>query len=295
MGFYAPHTIVSDAKRHGVEVRPPCARRSAWKTTLEGRGLPRVVALATWPCASASRSLHGAGEAYATGFEAARSRATFRSVGDFARRSSLPRAVIEKLATADGFACYGLARREALWQVSALPTQAQERAAPLLAEADFLPGASAELHEHELALPPMTAREKLAADFVGLGLSIDGNPIALARAALDAAGVLRAADLNAKGRDGTRAGVAGMVIVRQRPGTAKGMVFVTVEDETGLANLVFTPDVFERLRPVSRDEPHLVAWGKVEREGQVVHIKVDAVRRLRELEDQPSVRPRNFR
>ena len=262
MGFYAPGTIVADAQRHGVPMLPVCARRSAWTPGLErahGGQLAVRLGLA---------SLQGVGDAARATFTAARQHVPFRSIGDFARRSGLPRAALERLAAADGFAGFGLTRREALWQVTAL-----ERAPLPLAPTPPIDPAP---------LAQMTPHEELVADHIGLGLSLDRHPVGLRRAALDAAGVLRAADL-ARARGGQRAEVAGVVIVRQRPPTAKGMVFITLEDESGLANLVFTPDVYERLRPLARDQLLLVARGRVERDGGVVNLRVDDLARLADV------------
>jgi error-prone DNA polymerase len=222
-------------------------------------------------------SVRGAGDAAAPYFEAARQRASFRSVGDFARRSRLPRQVIERLAGAGGFAGFGLSRREALWQVAALPG----------AEAPLWRAAGVDSAPDDdgvrVVLPAMDAREELAADFIGLGLSIERNPVALVREALDRLGVRRALELNARSASGERAMVAGMVICRQRPATAKGMVFMTLEDETGLANLVLTPDVFERIRARARDLPLVVARGKVERQGLVVNLRVEDMASLEDV------------
>jgi error-prone DNA polymerase len=138
----------------------------------------------------------------------------------------------------------------------------------------------------------MTAHEELVADFVGLGLSIDKHPAALVRRALDAQGVLCAGALGGA-RAGDRVAVGGMVITRQRPPTAKGMVFITLEDETGIANLILTPPVYERLRPLARDEHLLVARGKIERAGAVVNLRVEELERLPDT-DAPGFRPRSF-
>ena len=277
MGFYAPHTLVSDARRHGVTVLPACARRSAWAATLEPvheEGTERSTQAAV---RLGIASVRGVGDAARERFEAAQARAPFRSVGDFARRSGLPRVALERLAAAGGFAGFGLGRREALWQVAALPG----------VESPLWSAAGVDSHgdaaaEH-VSLPAMSAREELAADFIGLGLSIERNPVTLVRPALDRLGVRRAAELNARARNGERTQVAGMVICRQRPATAKGMVFMTVEDETGLANLVLTPDVFERLRTRARDQPLVVARGKIERQGLVVNLRVEDMASLEEV------------
>jgi error-prone DNA polymerase len=276
MGFYAPQTLVADARRHGVTVLPVCAQASDWGATLVRHEGSPAVRLGV-------SSVRGVGEAPREIFLAARRRAPFRSVGDFARRSGLGRPALERLAAAGGFAAFGLSRREAMWQVAALPRGAP---GPLVAAAEGEAGGAPP------PLRPMTPREELHADFVGLGLSIDRHPAALVRRALDARGVLTAASL-ARAPDRTRAAVGGMVITRQRPPTAKGMVFITLEDETGIANLVLTPPVYERLRPLARDEHLLVASGRVEREGLVVNLRVEELERLPETEA-PGFRPRSF-
>jgi error-prone DNA polymerase len=253
MGFYAPHTLCADAQRHGVTLLSPCAQKSAWETRIEAPSTLRLgISL-----------VRGVGEKTERAFAAARAQKPFRSVGDFVRRSALSRTALEHLAQTGGFACFGLRRREALWQVTA----AAQPQGPLLAEA--------ELPVETLCLPAMTAREELAADYAGLGLSVAQHPLALARHALHSAGVLTAKELGETGRQGAQVAVAGMVITRQRPPTAKGMVFMTLEDETGLANLVLTPPVFERLRAPARTEPLLIAYGKVERQGSVVNLRVE--------------------
>ncbi|MBI4511835.1 MAG: error-prone DNA polymerase [Deltaproteobacteria bacterium] len=282
MGFYMPHSLVDDAKRHGVSVLPACARTSEWLATLErDPKTPSLLAVRL-----GISSVRGVGEACRTGFEAARARAPFRSVGNFARRSGLPRSALERLAAAGGFSFFGLGRREALWQVAALSRSPQN--APLLAKTET------DAVRDPLPLPAMTPSEELSADYVGLGLSTEHHPLALARKALSAASVLPAAELKSKGRPGQRAAVAGMVIIRQRPPTAKGMVFITLEDETGMANLVLTPQAYERLRHKARGEPLLVASGKIEREGEVVHLKVEDLERLHDVTGLPAIRARDF-
>jgi error-prone DNA polymerase len=272
MGFYAPQTLIADARRHGVTVRPVCARASAWEATLEGGAVRLGVS-----------SVLGVGEASRAGYTAARAAAPFRSVGDFARRGGLARPALERLAAAGGFAGFGLSRREAMWQVAALP---RGTTPPLLAAAEAEAGGAPP------PLAPMSAREELHADFVGLGLSIDKHPVALVRGVLDADGVVRAAAL-AEVRAGAQVAVAGMVITRQRPPTAKGMVFITLEDETGIANLILTPPVYERLRPLARDEHLLVARGRVERASAVVNLRVEDLARLPDT-DAPGFRARSF-
>ena len=283
MGFYAPQTLVADARRHGVQVLSVCAVRSDWDATLEPDGNDGPAREARPAVRLGIASIRGVGDSVETGFRAARAQGRFRSIGDFARRSGLPRVALERMAAADGFAAFGLSRREAMWQVAALP---RGTLAPLVAAAEVEVGGSPP------PLAPMTAHEELVADFIGLGLSIDKHPAALVRAALGAQGVLRAVELE-RARVGERVAVAGMVITRQRPPTAKGMVFITLEDETGIANLILTPAVYERLRPLARDEHLLVARGKIERAGSVVNLRVEDLERLPGTEA-PGFRPRSF-
>jgi error-prone DNA polymerase len=289
MGFYSPATIVGDAQRHGVTILPACARRSDWLALLELHEGSLAVRLGM--C-----MVRGVGDAVKPIYTAARAAAPFRSIGDFARRSGLARVSLERLAAADGFACFGLRRREALWQIAALPRSAAK--VPLLAEAEY----AAVDEPRTTSLPAMSAREQLSADYVGLGLSIDQHPIALARPELDAAGIRRAADL-AQARQSERVAIAGLVIIRQRPPTAKGMVFITLEDETGLANLVITPQIYERFRQLARDELLIIAHGKIERSSpdrsgpSVVNLRVDDLTRLDDVARATSVshRSRDFR
>ena len=130
--------------------------------------------------------------------------------------------------------------------------------------------------EPEADLPPATAVEEVQADYATTGLSVRGHPMALVRPTL-ASGTVRTARELGRLPDRSPVEVAGLVIVRQRPETARGIVFVSLEDETGIANLVVMPDVYERFRPVVRGAPFLVARGKVERTGQVVNVRVDTV------------------
>jgi error-prone DNA polymerase len=154
---------------------------------------------------------------------------------------------------------------------------------------------TAELERESPArLAPMDTGDQLVADFAAMGISTDNHPMAMLRAELDRRGIRSAAGIYSDGRDGERATLAGMVITRQRPGSAKGMMFMTVEDETGLANLVLTPPVFERYRQIARGELLILAQGKLEREGRVINLLVDHLERLRAA-DAPTVPSRDFR
>jgi len=289
MGFYSPNTILADAQRHGVEVRPPCARRSSWESTLEGDERNPSIRLGMMEIA-------GLGARYRERFEAARTHRAFVSIADFARRTGIPRPILGRLAAASGFEAFEPDRRRALWQVAALP--ADSGTMPLFDRLeDEVP------KTNEVALAPMSPAEELHADFSAMGLSIRHHPMHMFRET--ARGVLTAHQLANEARHGSRVAVAGMVITRQRPGSARGMMFITIEDETGLANLVLTPPIYERFRALARAEVLLWARGKVEREGQVVNLLVEQLSQLRDHDERatltdpkprsPSLRSRDFR
>jgi error-prone DNA polymerase len=281
LGFYHPSTLVSDAARHGVVVHPIDVTRSGWLSDLEDGG--RAVRLGL-------RSVTGLRAEVGARAEASR---PFESLADFARRSGADATELATLAEIGAFAALGGTRREALWQVDALG-----RSGALFAKISGTLGgfpsppatgsggqspppptrsASASAFAAASAgcpLPEMTAEEEMSADFAGTSLSTGAHPVAFVRAALDRQGVTRAADL-ARVPQGRRARVAGVVIVRQRPGTAKGFVFITLEDETGFANAIVTPPLFERHRQTIIGANALIAEGVVQNQDGVVSIKAD--------------------
>ena len=293
MGFYAPAQIVRDAREHGVEVRPVDVNHSDWDCTLErGSGAPAL--------RLGFRQVKGCRERDARRLVECRA-GGYATVRDVWRRSGLGRAALECLANADAWASLGLGRREALWQIAALG----EAPLPLFAcaEASFgnpSPGRPAtqrighnappvELaQEPEVALPLMPLGEQVVEDYRHLSLTLKKHPLALLRPALpnDIVPNARLAAL----ADGTRVTVAGLVLVRQQPGTAKGVIFVTLEDETGIANLIVWQDVFRKYRRVLLDSRLLCASGRLQREGLVIHVVADRlVDRTRELQRLSSV------
>jgi error-prone DNA polymerase len=262
MGFYAPAQIVRDASEHGVEIRGPDVNASRWDCTLEPRA----------PSAAGSSS--GAGNRWALrlglreikGFRRADADALVaRRAGSYASPRALwadcgfGAAALEKLAVADAFRSMGLDRRQVLWAIKGLG----EPPPPLLA------GAIAA--ESVAPLPPMRLGEHVAEDYDTLGLSLRQHPLAFLRDSLAAEGVVCAADL-AYRPVGHRLTVAGLALIRQRPGTAKDVVFVTIEDETGSANLIVWPGVFERFRRAVMGATLLACTGKLQREGAVIHV-----------------------
>jgi error-prone DNA polymerase len=252
MGFYHPSTLVTDAVRHGVRVLPIDVACSGWLSDLEDGG--RAVRLGLGRVA-------GLREALGRRAEAARAEAPFASIADFAARALPNEAELAALAEIGAFAALGGTRREAIWQAEALG-----RSGALFARADGEGPSS--------PLPEMTEAEEMTADFAGTGVSTGPHPIAFARADLARRGVVPAAEL-AHIPQGRRARVAGVVIVRQRPGTAKGFVFITVEDETGFANAIVTPLIFERHRRMIVGAHALVIEGMVQNLEGVVSIKAD--------------------
>ncbi len=275
MGFYAPHTLVEDAKRHGVEVRGVDACHSGWECSLEGPepGIPAAPGEA--PALRLGISLvRGLPRAVGEGILAARRLSPFASIEDLARRARLSPAWLSRLAEAGALRSLERGRRRALWRSLALAA----------GDADDLFAGRAP-PEQEAALPEPSAAEEVIADYASTGLSERAHPMSLLRPALAGRGTRTARELG-RMRDRAAVEVAGLVVVRQRPQTAKGIVFVSLEDETGIANLVVMPDVYEQYRPLVRGSPFLVARGRVERTGQVVNVRV---RELRPLAPAPAV------
>jgi error-prone DNA polymerase len=265
MGFYAPHTLLEDAKRHGVEVRGADVSASGWESALEAP-LPGSPAVAGDPPALrvGLHAIRGLPRAVGDAIVAARAAGPFRSVADLVRRAELTRAWLVRLAEADALGALAGDRRTAVWRSLAVEADGGDLFAGLAPP------------EPEPELPPATAAEQISADFATTGLSVRGHPMAVMRPGLSGSQIRTAREL---GRLPDRAPVevAGLVIVRQRPETSRGIVFVSLEDETGIANLVVMPDVYEKFRPVVRGSPFLLARGRVERNGKVVNVRVDSV------------------
>jgi error-prone DNA polymerase len=262
MGFYHPATLVKDGERRGVRFLTVDVTRSAWRCTLE-----------TMPASDGMRPLGvRLGLRYVAGLrrEAAERLVAARPVGSVAEAAQagrLRRDEVEMLAHAGAFAAFGLTRRQALWQASA----AERDPGSLLARVRPARAAT--------PLHPMTPLEETAADYAATGLTTGPHVMAHLRAMLAATGVLATRDLP-RLRDGTAVRVAGHVIVRQRPGTAKGMCFLTLEDETGIANAFLTPPLYERFRVLLNTAPLLEVAGRLEHRDDVTHVRVSALRRL---------------
>jgi error-prone DNA polymerase len=278
MGFYSPQSLTDDARRHGVEVRRPDINRSAAKATLESEAATRWGSFAGEPPShwglggpavrlglGAVRTL---GDEVAERVVAERERGgLYQDMADLARRAELTTAHLEALATADAFASFGLDRRAALWGAGAA---AQDRPGRL-------PGTIAGLDAP--TLPGLDDVDKLVADVWATGMSPDDHPIRLVRATLNDRGAVPIAQLSRAG-DGTRVLVGGLVTHRQRPGTAGGVTFLSLEDETGMLNVVCSPGLWVRHRRVARSSAALLIRGRLETASGVINLSAEKLEHL---------------
>lgn len=276
MGFYAPAQIVRDAREHGVAVLPVDVNHSTWDCTLEGEGEPLALRLGL-------RQIDGLPEHVAAALVSAREAGgPFRDIADLRVRAGLSPSHIERLASADAFTSLGLTRRQALWDARSLiaaPDLPLFRAAGVRDE-----GAE----RATIRLPAMPLSEEVVADYQTTRLSLKAHPMAFLRADLAARGFVRAADLRSR-KFRSMAQVAGVVLIRQRPGSAKGVTFITLEDETGVINLVVWPDLKEKQRKVVMGARLMEVRGRVEYDDEVIHViahaMTDATHRLHMLSD----------
>ena len=272
MGFYAPAQIVRDAQAHEVEVRPVSVNDSRWDCTLEmmdGRLL--VVRLGM-------RMVKGLANAHAAELIAAGGDRAYDSVDELRRRAGVPTAALERLAGADAFRCLGPERRAALCAIRGL----RDDVLPLFAAADAERMPRPEVIGPPAAIAPMTDGREVVEDYAHVGLTLRQHPVTFLRGELDQHGIVPCADLLAA-RDGRRVTVAGLVLVRQRPGTATGVIFITLEDETGIANLIVWSSLFERQRRIVLSASMLECRGRVQREGDVIHVVADQLEHLTPL------------
>jgi error-prone DNA polymerase len=283
MGFYHSSTVVNDARRHGVRILPVDVTRSDWLCTLErqpdNERSHDHVAQAThasslsrapmpWLVRLGLRYVKGLREGAARALVAARAERPFASARDLAARAALARDEMQTLAAIGALAPLGGTRRANIWMT------AEPDLGPLFAA---VPSASS-----PSPLREMNTTERLVSDYAGTGVTLGPHPMALRRAELAARDVRRACDLSV-GRDGERVRVAGSVIVRQRPGTAKGFVFLSLEDETGIANVIVTPRLFARQRWPLVAEPFLLIEGILQIQDDVVSVRAARVEPLTRL------------
>ena len=267
MGFYAPAQVVQDARRHGVEVRPVCINASRWDCTLEPTGGRHLAVRLGLRQVRSLANLHGAAIA------SARDDLPYASVEEVWRRAGVPRAAIERLAEADAFHAFTEDRRQGLWKVRGLG----EAPLPLFAVADEREDAfSPEGVEPTVALTPMTDGREVVEDYRTTQLSLRAHPLSFLREELARRGVKPCSDLMTV-RDGSRIEVAGVVLVRQKPGSAKGVLFITIEDETGVGQGILWPDRFEAQRRTVMSAAMVGLRGRIQREGEVIHVIIERV------------------
>ncbi len=262
MGFYAPAQIVRDAAEHGVTVLPADVNCSEWDCTLEGSGelAPRLA------LRLGLRQIDGLPEHVAARLVAEREAGgPFADVPALRGRAGLSPAQVERLASADAFQSIGIARRQALWDARSLIAAPE---LPLFAHARARDEGA---ERHAAQLPAMPLSEEVVADYQTTRLSLKAHPMAFLRAGLGDRGFVRAADLRAR-RHRAMVQVAGVVLIRQRPGSAKGVCFITLEDETGVINLVIWPDLMEKQRKVIMGARLMEVRGRVEYDDEVIHV-----------------------
>ena len=248
MGFYHPATLVKDGQRRGVRFAPIDVQMSNWICHVQEDGSIRL------------------GLNYVRGLREEAGRrigdGRFTSIDDLIARAGLRQEEARTLAEIGALASFGGDRRTALWQAERLPLPENLR--------------TPDPEPVQSPLPPMTSSERVQADYDGMGLTIGPHPMALVRASLATRGVQRAQDL-ALGRAGRRVRVAGAVITRQRPGTAKGFVFLSLEDETGIANIIVNPDVYARDKRTIVEDPYLLVEGTLQNQDGAVSVKATRV------------------
>jgi len=263
MGFYHPATLVKDAQRHGVRIRPVDVARSQWDCTIEVQGSTRFLRLGL-------RYVRGLREEAGRAVVVAREKGPFAGIDDLARRvPALRKDEMATLAEAGALnfirrEAAPLHRRDALWHAARAVRPAGEMFSGSLQDAGPSP------------LAPMTPDERLEADYRDTGLTIGPHPMSQRREELRGRGVLRAVDL-LRLPDGLHVKAAGAVICRQRPGTAKGFLLLSLEDETGIANAIVTPDLFDANRGVLVGEPFIIVEGTLQNQDGVASVKVQRV------------------
>jgi error-prone DNA polymerase len=265
MGFYSPATIVSDAERHGVDVLPPRVDASDWDSTLEG-GDPSIDGDSA-ALRLGLRLVKGLGEPAGRRIEAARRDRAFTGIEDLRVRAALEAHTLEILARAGTLEGFGLSRREALWKAHAPDGGTSETLFEGLELGGPMP-----------RLPVMTRAEQLVLDYRTTAIAVGDHAMKVVRPRLPP-GCKSAIELLCAPH-GTTVSTAGVVICRQRPQTARGVVFITLEDETGFINLILWSSMFERWRQVATESAMLFACGKVERQGAVAYVLPARLERL---------------
>jgi error-prone DNA polymerase len=261
MGFYSAATLLKEAKRNGVQARPVCVARSSWDCLIEADNSIRL----------GLRQVQGLRRNEAISMLEERQRQPFASLDDFKERTRFSKDELRTLAEIGALNCFEPHRRAALWK------------AEQTVRKEELWSSSAKQSDVEIPLRPMNEQERLWADYAGLRLTTGPHPMAIIRQQLS--GILRATDLPGL-RDGQAVCIAGQVICRQRPGTAKGVCFISLEDETGISNAIVSPHLFERERLKITAEQFLIINGVLQNRHKTIHIQARRIERL----DYPSLK-----
>ena len=278
MGFYAPAQIIRDAREHGVEVHPIDVNHSRWDCTLEDGAIRLGMRLIKGLRQDDAESV----------VDVVDRRGPFQAIDTLHRASGVRIAAMRKLAGADAFGSFGLDRQAALWQVRAL----RDEVLPMFEHLETPPDeGSASVPDR---LPRISDVQKVVHDYEAVRLSLKAHPVSFLRSSLERRGIEPAAKL-LRWPGGAPVMVAGIVLVRQRPATASGIMFMTLEDETGIANLIVRPKVFEAYRPAARHGVIVIARGRVERQGEVVHVLVHSMECIDEEMAELTARSRDFR
>ncbi|WP_081448339.1 error-prone DNA polymerase [Fulvimarina pelagi] len=288
MGFYAPAQIVRDAREHGVSFRPVSVNESGWDQSLEKEPFDASkiedrhagMRPAIWSAHAVRlgfRQVKGLSEPDMA-ILVERRGAGYDSVRDVWLRTGLKRAVIERLAEADAFASLGLSRRDALWAVRALDPKGAAERLPL-----FEGAAAKDLQrEPDAFLPPMRPGEEVVNDYRFISLSLKAHPVSFVREILTERRIRTNRSLETL-RSGSQVDVSGLVLVRQRPGSAKGVIFITIEDESGTANIIVWPKVFERFRPLVLGARFIRVKGRMQADHGVIHVVAEMIEDLTAL------------
>ncbi len=289
MGFYAPAQLIRDARAHDVEVRPIDVNHSSWDCTLEGERILRL----------GFRLIKGMSEKDGETIVRAREDGLYHSIDEFTSRTGLLQAAVSRLAEADAFGSLGNDRRRALWHSLAQPRS--RKPTPLLETVSRPGGRGSRRVENvekrgsagaspsrkdvpadpPVALPAATIQEEVVADYQTVGLSLRPHPISFYRDRLERLGAIPAKKL-AETPNNRHVRVAGLIILRQRPSTGKGITFVTLEDETGVANLVLHKQVWERFHKVARHSNAWIVRGRLESKYSVIHVVVQHLQDMHE-------------
>ena len=259
MGFYSPQVLQGDAQRHGVPIRGPDVNCSQDECTLERTGSSHGSRPASLAIRLGLRYVHGLGEAWRGRLIERRGEHPYQGLRDLCRRTRLPRPVVENLIRAGAMDSFAKKRRDLLWELGGVEYREQEMDMHMAVE--------------PATLPVLSRRERLGWEYELLGLAPGDHVMRLYRERLREQGVLSSKELE-ESEDGQEVRVAGLAVIRQRPPTAKGHVFITLEDEAGLVNLIVRPRVYQRCRDALRNAPLLWAEGRLQREGMAVSVLV---------------------